>query len=101
VALGMALAFRFSAARGLCPTADAERAAAHLAASGLPTRLADAGIDAPAGRLVAHMAHDKKASGGRLPFILARGIGDAFVDDSVDMAEVERFLAGEQVREPA
>jgi 3-dehydroquinate synthase len=101
VALGMALAFRFSAARGLCEAADAERAAAHLAAAGLPTRLADAGIDAEAARLVAHMAHDKKASGGRLPFILAHGIGEAFVDDKVEMADVETFLAGERTLQDA
>jgi 3-dehydroquinate synthase len=101
VALGMALAFRFSAERGLCSDGDAARVAAHLASAGLPTRLADAGIKAEAGRLVAHMAHDKKASGGRLPFILARGIGGAFVDSSVEMDEVERFLAVETAQQVA
>ncbi|WP_114954811.1 3-dehydroquinate synthase [Sphingosinicella terrae] len=101
VALGMALAFRFSAGRGLCGDADARRVTAHLAAAGLPTRLGDVGIDAPPERLVAHMKHDKKASGGRVPFILARGIGRAFVDDEVALAEVEAFLDGELAREPA
>jgi 3-dehydroquinate synthase len=91
VALGMALAFRFSARRRLCPEADADRVAAHLAAVGLPTRPA---IGSP-GRLVAHMAHDKKASAGRVPFILARGIGEAYVDQSVEIAQVESFLADE------
>jgi len=43
VALGCALAFRFSAARGLCPAEDAARAEAVIAAAGLPTRLAQAG----------------------------------------------------------
>jgi 3-dehydroquinate synthase len=101
VSLGMALAFRFSAERGLCSAADAERVAAHLAAAGLPTRLADAGIEADAARLVGHMAHDKKASGGRLPFILVHGIGEAFVDDRVEMEEVERFLDGQSARQAA
>jgi 3-dehydroquinate synthase len=91
VALGMVLAFRFSAARGLCPPEDAARVAAHLAASGLPTRL-DFGTP---GSLVAHMRSDKKASGGKVPFILARGIGAAFVDHSVGLDEVEEFLAAE------
>jgi len=90
VALGMVLAFRFSAARGLCTDADAERVEGHLAAVGLPTR-SDLGTPAS---LVAHMAHDKKKSGGRVPFILARGIGEAFVDQSVELAEVEAFLSG-------
>ncbi|HZG07930.1 MAG TPA: 3-dehydroquinate synthase [Allosphingosinicella sp.] len=91
VALGMALAFRFSAARGLCTPAEAARVAAHLQSVGLPVR-PDIGT-APA--LVAHIAQDKKASRGRVPFILARGIGAAFVDQSVELAEVEAFLAAE------
>jgi len=90
VALGMALAFRFSAERGLCPAGDAERVAAHLASVGLPTRL-DA-IPASGETLAAHMRHDKKASGGRLPFILAHGIGAAFVDREVELADVAAFL---------
>ncbi|QMW23478.1 3-dehydroquinate synthase [Sandaracinobacteroides saxicola] len=96
VAIGMAQAFRFSAARGLCPPADAERVVAHLAAAGLRTRAAEAGITADAApRLVAHMLHDKKKLGDTLPFILARGIGQAFVAKDVALAEVERFLADE------
>ncbi len=89
VALGMALAFRFSAERGLCPPGDAERVVAHLDVVGLPTRL-DLGTPAS---LIEHMKSDKKASGGRIPFILARGIGQAFVDKNVELAEVEAFLA--------
>jgi 3-dehydroquinate synthase len=89
VAIGMTLAFRFSAERGLCSPQEAERVAAHLAAVGLPVR---ARIGTPAS-LVAHMAGDKKKSGGRVPFILARGIGAAFVDQSVELAEVEAFLS--------
>jgi len=91
VALGMALAFRFSARRGLCPAEDPARVAAHLESVGLPTRL-DLGTPSS---LVAHMRSDKKASGGRIPFILARGIGAAFVDHSVELGEVESFLATE------
>jgi 3-dehydroquinate synthase len=94
VALGMALAFRFSAARGLCGEADAARVSAHLEAVGLPTRLD--GIDAPGAALAVHMAHDKKASGGRVPFILARGIGEAFVDRSVSLDDVASFLDAER-----
>ncbi|HYD11487.1 MAG TPA: 3-dehydroquinate synthase [Allosphingosinicella sp.] len=88
VALGMTLAFRFSAERGLCSAEDAGRVAAHLAAVGLPTRL-DIGTGAA---LTAHMSHDKKASGGRVPFILARGIGQAFVASDVALDDVADFL---------
>jgi 3-dehydroquinate synthase len=90
VAVGMALAFRYSVRRGLCPAEDAERVAAHLASVGLPTGLQ--GVTATGARLVDHMRHDKKASGGALPFLLARGIGRTFLDRSVDLADVAVFL---------
>jgi len=94
VALGCAMAFRYSAARGLCRAADAERVETVIAAAGLPTRLSQAGaFDASA--LLARMAGDKKAEGGGLTLILARAIGDAFVDKAVDPAAVLDFLKGE------
>jgi 3-dehydroquinate synthase len=96
VAAGMALAFRFSAAQGLCSAGDAARVTAHLTSAGLPATLAAAGIDAPGATLVAHMAHDKKMAGGRLPFLLARGIGETFLAKDVDLGAVERFLESER-----
>ena len=98
VALGLVLAFRFSAERGLCADEEACRVQAHFAAIGLPTSLDDAGIDSGGDALAAHMLHDKKATGGGLAFILARGIGEAFVDRSVAPAEVAAFL--DRQREP-
>jgi 3-dehydroquinate synthase len=91
VAVGMVLAFDFSAERGLCSADDAERVRGHLAAAGLPVSLCAAGVSG-GDRLVAHMMHDKKKEGSRLPFILARGIGAAFVDRDVDLVEVAAFL---------
>ncbi len=93
VGIGMAQALRFSAARGLAPAADAERLTRHLKAAGLMAWPHEAGIAADAApRLVAHMRHDKKATADGLPFILVRGIGDAFVAKGVPMGAVERFL---------
>jgi 3-dehydroquinate synthase len=92
VALGCVLAFAFSAERGLCTAADAERVRAHFHAVGLPTRLAELGLQGQGERLAAHMTHDKKRSGGRTAFILARGIGQAFIDKTVDLADVAAFL---------
>jgi 3-dehydroquinate synthase len=96
VAAGMALAFRFSAAQGLCPPEEAARVAAHLHAAGLPASLADAGVTASGDMLVTHMAHDKKMEGGRLPFLLARGIGQSFLAKDVDLKEVAAFLDRER-----
>ncbi|MDP5281089.1 3-dehydroquinate synthase [Sphingomonas sp. DG1-23] len=92
VAAGTALAFAYSARRGLCSGQEAERVAAHLRAIGLPDGLAAAGITATGARLVEHMLHDKKMAAGTLPFLLARGIGQTFLDKTVDLADVEAFL---------
>ena len=94
VALGCCMAFRFSAATGLCDPAEAERVEEVIASASLPTRLADAGsfsVEALLGR----MAGDKKAEGGGLTLILARAVGDAFVDKTVDRAAVAAFLQAE------
>ncbi len=92
VALGCVLAFAFSAERGLCGTADAQRVRGHLHCVGLPTSLAELGLQRQGERHAAHMQHDKKRSGGRTAFILARGIGEAFVDDSLELSDVAAFL---------
>jgi 3-dehydroquinate synthase len=94
VGTGMALAFDLSARLGLCPKADAERVRGHLGSVGLPMRLRTIGGDNrrqwDAARLIDHMRGDKKAEAGRLTFVLARGIGKAFVSRDVD----ERALRG-------
>lgn len=92
VAVGIALAFGYSASRGLCPPGDVDRVRAHLSAVGLPASLAETGTGASAGEIVGHMGSDKKRAGGRLSFILVRGIGRAFVDADVDLRDVEGFL---------
>ena len=93
VAVGIVLAFDFSAARGLCPPADAARVRDHFGDVGLPTDLRTLNLGASAAELVRHMGSDKKRRDGRVSFILARGIGQAFVDGSVELGEVETFLA--------
>ncbi|KQT46822.1 3-dehydroquinate synthase [Methylobacterium sp. Leaf456] len=96
VAIGLALAFRFSARLGLCPGQDAGRVANHLALAGLPTRLQQVpgGAGDPDALLDA-MAQDKKVRDGRLTFILARGIGQSFIAPDIDGAEVRAFLEDE------
>ena len=90
VATGIVLAFAFSAKRGLISAADAERVKKHIAATGLPTAIqGKPDVD----RLMALIAQDKKVKRGKLTFILVRGIGNAFVENDVDPAEVRAFLA--------
>jgi 3-dehydroquinate synthase len=92
VAAGMVLAFTFSAERGFCAPEDAERVRRHLSEARLPVTLDEAGVRASGATLVSHMMHDKKKEGGRIPFILARGIGQAYLDKDVALEEVEAFL---------
>jgi 3-dehydroquinate synthase len=94
VAIGMVMAFDLSARLGLCPMADAGRVARHLASVGLPASVeAVPGRSFAAERLIGHMRRDKKVDQGRVAFVLARGIGKAFLAKGVDLAEVEGMLS--------
>ncbi len=96
VAAGMALAFRYSVRLGLCPPDDAMRVASVLRRAGLPATLAEANVTANGARLVEFMLHDKKMSGGTLPFLLARGIGKTFLSKDVVLDDVAAFLDAER-----
>ncbi|TPI59819.1 3-dehydroquinate synthase [Mesorhizobium sp. B3-1-7] len=93
VAIGMALAHRFSARLNLASPDDAERVEAHLRAVGLPWRMADIPGELPdAEALLGFITQDKKVSRGALTFILTRGIGQAFIAKDVPPSEVLSFL---------
>ncbi len=93
VAIGMVMAFELSASLGLCPAEAPARVARHLAAVGLPTcpELTQGRILSVAS-LMDHMSQDKKVQDGKITFVLARGIGQAFVTRDVDRADVEALL---------
>jgi 3-dehydroquinate synthase len=96
VALGMVLAARYSARRGELSGDDAERVARAIAAAGLPSEIADLGLNCTGERLVEHMRHDKKMEGGgKLPFLLLRGIGAAYLARDVELGDVAAFLDAE------
>jgi 3-dehydroquinate synthase len=93
VAVGMALAFDLSVKLGLCPGQDATRLRRHLERAGLPNRLADVKGPLPdADGLIALMGQDKKVVDGQLTFILARGIGDAFITRDVGLPALRDLL---------
>lgn len=93
VAIGMAMAHRFSARMNLASPDDAERVEAHLRAVGLPTRLEQVpGALPDAAALLSYIAQDKKVSRGSLTFILTRGIGRAFIARDVPASQVLAFL---------
>ena len=93
VAIGCALAFDLSARMGLCSQEDPSRVLEHLRAMGMPARLSDIPGTLPDdAALIALMGQDKKVVDGQLRFVLARGIGDAFVSDAVQTGPLAQVL---------
>jgi len=94
VAMGMIMAFDLSARLGLAPPADVARIRAHFKHIGLavdPPRQGPHGAVTPA-RLMSHMTQDKKMKDGALTFVLARGIGHAFLTSDVPAQKVQETL---------
>ncbi len=100
VAAGCVLAFRFSEQCGYAPAGTADRVARHLAAVGLPTSPRQAlGRPWPAAAALRQMRSDKKIrSDGKLPLILARAVGEAFLAPDCSPDDLVRFLHAEEAR---
>ena len=93
VAIGCALAFELSQRLGLCAQEAPSRVRAHLKAMGMTCDLKDIPGDLPGAEdLLRLMGQDKKVVDGRLRFILARGIGQAFVAEDVPPEVVVQLL---------
>lgn len=94
VAIGMVLAFEFSNRLNHCGPEAAGRVRSHLRSVGLPVEVRDVpGERLSLDTLMSAIAQDKKVRRGALTFILAQGIGEAFVAHDVPASEVERFLS--------
>jgi 3-dehydroquinate synthase len=94
ISIGMVNAFELSARLGYCSPGDGERVEKHLRKAGLPTRISHIrGDEGPgAQELLRHMAQDKKVSGGKLVFIMTKGIGESFIDKEVPIDKLEEYL---------
>ena len=93
VSVGLAMAFTLSTRLGLCPSQETERILRHLSAVGLPTGVAQIGLSGlTADVMMDHMRQDKKVTDGRLTFVLARGIGQAFITNDVAEVAVREML---------
>ena len=93
VSAGMEMAFEFSAAQGLCSEADVKKVKSHFKQLGLTSIKDVAPLLKNAQKILSHMEQDKKNEGGALTLILARGIGDAFVQKSAPRDAVFNYLA--------
>lgn len=93
VAIGSVMAFQLSERMNLCVPGSAERLQSHYRALGIPHNLSgisDASWTAE--RLFDHMGLDKKVTDGKLTFILAHAIGDAFVTSDINKSDVLAIL---------
>ena len=101
VAIGMCLAFPPVRAARPLPPQTAARVSAHIKSMGLPTEISDIpGGELPSAELLVElMGQDKKVRDGQLTFILARGIGDAFITRDVSRDRVRDFLEGQLQRD--
>ncbi|WP_412554431.1 3-dehydroquinate synthase [Shimia sp. MIT1388] len=99
VAVGCALAFELSMRLGLCAQEAPSRVREHLRAMGMKVDLKDIEGELPdADELLELMGQDKKVVDGQLRFILARGIGEAFVTADVPRDVVRQLLQEELAR---
>jgi 3-dehydroquinate synthase len=94
VSIGLVLAARLSARMGLAPAQDATRLENHLHALGLKTSITDItpALSHTPDDLIDLMGADKKAKGGKIGFILLRGIGTTFQSFDADMDDVRTVL---------
>jgi 3-dehydroquinate synthase len=93
VAIGCAMAFELSARLSLCSQEDPSRVRAHLRDMGMKCDLKDIQGDLPEAQVLLDlMGQDNKVVDGQLRFILARGIGQAFVTSDVPKEQVLKLL---------
>lgn len=90
VAMGCILAFQLSNRLGLCPEDDVNRVKNHFNKF-LVQRISDYPFEVD--HLLHHMKGDKKMSGGKLTYVLARGIGQSFLSNGVNTNDVKAVLA--------
>ena len=93
VAIGLHMAFALSSELGLCPRQETDRLQRHLISTGLPATVDQIELKGLTPEIIMqHMRQDKKVTDGRLTFILARGIGRAFIKNNVAEDAVTRML---------
>lgn len=93
VAIGMCMAFDYSAKLGLCPESEAEEVRDFIKSCGLPVDCTHLPPPDPA-RLLEFMMQDKKAGTDSINLILAHAIAKSFIHKEQDMDRLGVFLRG-------
>lgn len=95
VAIGMAMAARFSITLGLCRAEDALRIERHLLQMGLPVKVSALNKSLSVQDIIGFLMRDKKAGAGQQTFILLKAIGEAFVKSDIGHETLNAFLGTE------
>jgi 3-dehydroquinate synthase len=89
ISLGLVAATRLSVEKSGLDPAAGERLLAALKTYGLPTTLA---ADVPDDAILSAMGRDKKFEAGQIRFVLLKSLGEAFVSDAVENADLMEAL---------
>jgi 3-dehydroquinate synthetase len=95
VAIGMILAYRFSEFLGFCPEGRANKIESHFIKKGMKTKISQLKKQVSADQMIDLMKGDKKVSGGKMVFIMAKDIGKCYIDRDIDEASLKSFLEDE------
>lgn len=93
VSVGMDMAFSYSASHNICDFEQANQVSNHLQKLDMPNMKSEKERFQDAENLTRLMGQDKKNEDGKITLILARAIGDAFVQKSVKDEDVEAFIS--------
>ena len=94
VSIGCSLAFEVSQRLGFCAQEAPSRVRAHFKTMGMKCDVSEISGDLPdADGLILLMGQDKKVRAGVIGFIMARGLGEAFVTRDVDLGVVKSVLS--------
>jgi len=93
VAIGSVMAFDLSQRTGHCSMDDFNKVRTHFESIGLAVGISDImQPDWTSARLLEHMSRDKKVKDGKIAFVLARGIGDAFITSDISNETVNGMI---------
>ncbi len=93
VSIGLIIAIKISIEMGFCEADILEKVRDHFKNIGLKTRLSDVDFSFPSSdELVNLMLMDKKVTNGLINFVMIKGIGTAFVTNSVDLGLVKDVI---------
>ncbi len=93
VAVGIIFVFKLSHALNLCSGIDVERVIQHFKTIGMRTSPLQIKKNWNTNELLSAMQQDKKATNGKLTFILVKGIGSSFIEKAVDEGLVSKVIS--------